>query len=80
MLRTACDTTMISKAVAKELDYMGVQLPIDIEWVNAIHSSYAQYVDITVRGIYEKMSYTLSRVPCVPRQPEIRHAYRTLST
>ena len=71
LLDSACDTTMISEAVAKELGYTGVQLPIDIEGLNAVRSLYAQYVDITVHGIHERKSYAISKLPCVLHLPEV---------
>ena len=39
LLDSACDTTMISEAVAKELGFMGVQMPIEIEGLTQYYST-----------------------------------------
>ena len=62
LLATACDTTVISEALAKELGYAGVQVSIYIKGVNAVRSSYAQYVEITVHGIDETLDPRLDKV------------------
>ena len=72
LLDSTYNTTMINEAVAKELGFTGVQMPIEIEGLNAVRSLYVQYVDITVCGIHERKSYALSKLPCVPRLPEVR--------
>ena len=53
LLDTACDTTMLSDAVATELGLGGVRLPLAIGGVNTTRSVNAHYVDVSICGKHE---------------------------